>query len=269
MSLSPFALQNTPASEYNELNFGDSGVNRRGPPPAHPKHTLTVVSVEAWTVFWKLEKRIFMPSRIYSIVAILCLLIAGAVWSQDTRGTITGRITDPSGAVIPGAQVVVTNPPWARNPISPPMPTAFTARPALSPGMYQIEVVARASRRPCATTSKCASPTAWTSISRLKSAPRSSQVTVDLGDAAAQCRIGLGRHRGGFQTRGGPAALLRQPVPADRPFRRRHLQRQRPPGPAVRADPHRQLLHGRHQRHPERRHHRRRAHHGHAPTPTR
>jgi hypothetical protein len=49
-----------------------------------------------------------MPSRIYSIAAILCLLTAGAVWSQDTKGTITGRVTDPSGSVIPGAQVVVT-----------------------------------------------------------------------------------------------------------------------------------------------------------------
>src|ERR1035438_3639764 len=49
-----------------------------------------------------------MPSRIYSLVVILCLLIAPA-WTQDTKGTISGRVTDPSGSVIPGAQVVVTN----------------------------------------------------------------------------------------------------------------------------------------------------------------
>ena len=41
-----------------------------------------------------------MPSRIYSLIAILCLLAAGTVWSQDTKGTITGRVTDPSGSVI-------------------------------------------------------------------------------------------------------------------------------------------------------------------------
>ena len=51
-----------------------------------------------------------MPSRIYSMIAILCLLTAGTVWSQDTKGTISGRVTDPSGSVIPGAQVLVTNP---------------------------------------------------------------------------------------------------------------------------------------------------------------
>src|SRR5215469_6299909 len=48
-----------------------------------------------------------MPSRILS----LCLALATApfVRSQDTRGTITGRILDPTGATIAGASVVVTN----------------------------------------------------------------------------------------------------------------------------------------------------------------
>ena len=40
-----------------------------------------------------------MPSRIYSMIAILCLLTAGSVWSQDTKGTISGRVTDPSGSL--------------------------------------------------------------------------------------------------------------------------------------------------------------------------
>ena len=44
------------------------------------------------------KKRSFMPSRIHSLIAILCLLTAGSVWSQDTKGTITGRVTDPSGS---------------------------------------------------------------------------------------------------------------------------------------------------------------------------
>ena len=50
-----------------------------------------------------------MQSRTLSLSAILCLLAAASGWSQDTRGTIVGKISDPSGAVIPGAEVVVTN----------------------------------------------------------------------------------------------------------------------------------------------------------------
>ncbi|HLI33957.1 MAG TPA: TonB-dependent receptor [Terriglobia bacterium] len=37
------------------------------------------------------------------------LLIAGSAWSQVSRGTITGTVTDPSGAVVPGVAIKVTN----------------------------------------------------------------------------------------------------------------------------------------------------------------
>ncbi|MCI0724357.1 MAG: carboxypeptidase regulatory-like domain-containing protein, partial [Acidobacteria bacterium] len=42
----------------------------------------------------------------------LCLLLAavsGVVLAQDTRGLITGRILDPSGATMPGATITLTN----------------------------------------------------------------------------------------------------------------------------------------------------------------
>lgn len=41
-------------------------------------------------------------------LAIL-LLFAGAAWAQITTGSISGTVTDPAGAVIPGAKVQVTN----------------------------------------------------------------------------------------------------------------------------------------------------------------
>jgi len=34
---------------------------------------------------------------------------AGLIWAQTDRGTITGSVTDPSGAVIVGAKVTATN----------------------------------------------------------------------------------------------------------------------------------------------------------------
>ena len=37
------------------------------------------------------------------------LLMAGFLWAQTDRGAITGTVTDPTGAVVPGVQVTATN----------------------------------------------------------------------------------------------------------------------------------------------------------------
>lgn len=43
-------------------------------------------------------------------VLILGLLLsAWTVFAQSDRGTITGAVSDPTGAVIPGANIIVTN----------------------------------------------------------------------------------------------------------------------------------------------------------------
>jgi hypothetical protein len=80
-----------------------------------------------------------MPSRINSLIAILCLLAAGTVWSQDTKGTITGRVTDPSGSVIAGAKVVVTNVGMGTKSDLTTNAEGIYLAPALSPGAYQVE----------------------------------------------------------------------------------------------------------------------------------
>src|SRR5438552_4351415 len=41
-------------------------------------------------------------------IIILGLIVASAA-AQEFRGSITGRVTDPSGASVPGSQVTVTN----------------------------------------------------------------------------------------------------------------------------------------------------------------
>ena len=43
------------------------------------------------------------------VVALLILASGGAVWSQTVQGVITGTITDPTGAVVPNATVIITN----------------------------------------------------------------------------------------------------------------------------------------------------------------
>src|SRR5258707_13280972 len=39
----------------------------------------------------------------------MILACSGVAWSQSVQGVITGTITDPTGAVVPGATVTITN----------------------------------------------------------------------------------------------------------------------------------------------------------------
>jgi hypothetical protein len=53
-----------------------------------------------------------MNSRITAIILLfsaLCFTVAPRASGQNTTGSITGRLTDPSGAVLPGATVTITN----------------------------------------------------------------------------------------------------------------------------------------------------------------
>jgi len=52
-----------------------------------------------------------MKFRIFATLAIALLILASgaAVWSQTVQGVITGTVTDPTGAVVPGATVTITN----------------------------------------------------------------------------------------------------------------------------------------------------------------
>jgi len=50
-----------------------------------------------------------MLLRWLSVLLIFSVLLSLPVAAQETRGTILGRVSDPSGAVIPGADIRVTN----------------------------------------------------------------------------------------------------------------------------------------------------------------
>ena len=49
------------------------------------------------------------PHRMLSRIALLVMVCCAAAWAQDTA-SITGTVTDPSGAAIPNAQVALKNP---------------------------------------------------------------------------------------------------------------------------------------------------------------
>jgi hypothetical protein len=83
-----------------------------------------------------------MKHRLFSLLAILLLPAATIMWSQETRGTIVGRISDPSGAVVPSAQVVVTNTAMGTKTVLASNAEGLYVAPLLIPGMYQVEVTA-------------------------------------------------------------------------------------------------------------------------------
>ncbi|HEV8132047.1 MAG TPA: carboxypeptidase-like regulatory domain-containing protein, partial [Acidobacteriota bacterium] len=47
--------------------------------------------------------------RFFSITMAVWLMLCAGVAGQDPRGTISGRVTDPTGSVIPGVEIRVTN----------------------------------------------------------------------------------------------------------------------------------------------------------------
>lgn len=74
------------------------------------------------------------------ITAILFAIFAISISGQEFRGTITGTVTDPNGAIVPGAKVTIKN---VETNIATTVTTndsgAYTV-PSLVPGMYSISV---------------------------------------------------------------------------------------------------------------------------------
>ena len=50
-----------------------------------------------------------MKKSIYLLLALVLAFASGSVWAQSPTGTVEGNVKDSSGAVIPGAEVTLTN----------------------------------------------------------------------------------------------------------------------------------------------------------------
>jgi hypothetical protein len=75
-------------------------------------------------------------------LAILTLLLAGSAVAQEFRATISGRVADKSGAVIPHASVVVTNTDTGTKTQTTSNDTGDFTVPFLLPGKYSVAVTA-------------------------------------------------------------------------------------------------------------------------------
>jgi Carboxypeptidase regulatory-like domain len=73
-------------------------------------------------------------------LAAVCLLVPAMTQAQELRGKITGRVTDPSGAVIPGATVKVTDVARATTSTLITNEEGLFDAPYLVPGTYQVVV---------------------------------------------------------------------------------------------------------------------------------
>ena len=88
------------------------------------------------------KKKYFYLSRSASIAATMTLLSASVALSQTVTGSVTGTVTDPSGAVIPHANVVAVNTATGvRTPASSNDAGVYSIR-FLPIGTYQVEITA-------------------------------------------------------------------------------------------------------------------------------
>jgi hypothetical protein len=89
--------------------------------------------------FWETRNTM----KVFSLLATLALLTSASAWSQDTRGTISGRVLDPSGSVIPGATVLVSNTAMGTKTALTTNADGIYRAPLLPPGSYSVEVTAQ------------------------------------------------------------------------------------------------------------------------------
>ena len=85
--------------------------------------------------------------RSYVWLASLVLLFSGLAFAQRDLGTITGRVTDPSGAAVPSATITITEDATGESYKLETTTTGDYTRPALRPGIYTVTAEAEGFRR--------------------------------------------------------------------------------------------------------------------------
>src|SRR5215203_4530332 len=89
-----------------------------------------------------------MISRKSSLIAILCCLVSIPIGlAQESRGTIVGRITDPTGSTIPAAAVEVTNKAQGTKQTLTSNDSGLYQASYLIPGVYEVAVTATGFKR--------------------------------------------------------------------------------------------------------------------------
>ena len=74
------------------------------------------------------------------IAVIVCACLASPSWAQRDMGTVLGTVTDPSGAVVAGAKVTLTEDATKLSVSLTTDDSGNYIRPVLKPGVYTVEV---------------------------------------------------------------------------------------------------------------------------------
>src|SRR5205807_10318454 len=83
-----------------------------------------------------------ITSWVLSRWILLTFLLAASVLAQNNTGIISGRVTDPSGAVVPNAQITVTQIETNVNAVSETNSDGLFRVPSLINGPYRVTVTA-------------------------------------------------------------------------------------------------------------------------------
>ena len=81
------------------------------------------------------------------LVGALIVMATAAAWCQESRGRITGRVTDPQGAVIPAAEVVAANEQTGVQTKAQSNESGLYVLPFLQPGKYGLMVTVQGFKR--------------------------------------------------------------------------------------------------------------------------
>ena len=80
------------------------------------------------------------------ICFVVCILAVGCLYAQNNSGTIQGTVTDPSGAVVPGAAITVKNMDTGLTVSTQTTGAGVYSAPNLPPGRYSVTVEAKGMR---------------------------------------------------------------------------------------------------------------------------
>ena len=81
-----------------------------------------------------------LPVRVF---LVLGLLLPALSWSQETRGTISGTVTDPQGATVPSARIEVKNKDTNATSTVDTSDKGVYVLPNVSPGIYTVSASAK------------------------------------------------------------------------------------------------------------------------------